>query len=120
LDYHITWTPEDVLTLVPHDLFTGLILLGVPLDEALPFHARDCREAHLRGGTYRYERRFTFTPDTVAEFITLDFATPAPPCATCGGSGEVETRTGLGPDGPETLPCPACAKAKTPGQEGRA
>lgn len=76
LDYHFAWTPGDVCTLVPHDLFTGLILAGVSLADARPFIARDCHMAVFPFGTYGFGGRgLTFTPYAPAESLTIEFKT---------------------------------------------
>lgn len=72
VDLSFRWTDAQV-TMVPHNLFTGLLLMViVPTEEAAKYI--ECEEAKIGTIRYRfYDGEFTFQPDLPAEQITVSF-----------------------------------------------
>lgn len=71
--YDFTWDDTLHCTIVPRNLFTGMLLAGCMLDEALPHRDPTCVAATLDRGTYRLiNDRMYFQPKTPAEMIVLN------------------------------------------------
>lgn len=81
LDYTTQWSQDDVLRILPRNVFTGLLLAGKHVSEAVRFAG--VQEARFDEGTYLINAHgfFVFVPSAPAESLTLTFAFPEAPHA---------------------------------------